>query len=245
MRKITVVIPARNEEETIGNVINRIPKHMSPSISTLVVIDDGTRDRTASTAEAAGAKVINLGPRRGLAEAFRAGLKEALGDNADVIVTIDADAQYLPEDIPRVVAPILAEKADVVLGSRFAGWIEDMPIKKKIGNLLFTWITRRLAKVPITDSQTGFRAMTREVAENLEVTSDYTYTQEMIIDAALKGFRVMEEPIFFGRRLHGESRLIPNLHTYAAKVTRTIIKCYMRNMLNRKKPKSLALKYPK
>jgi glycosyltransferase involved in cell wall biosynthesis len=241
MTKIFVVIPARNEEKTIGNVINRIPKHMSPSISTVVVIDDGTTDRTASVAEAAGAKVINLGPRRGLAEAFRAGLKEALKKNADFIVTIDADAQYSPEDISRIVAPLLAKKADIVLGSRFAGGIEDMSVTKKMGNIFFTWVTRRLAKVPITDAQTGFRAMTRKVAKSLEITSDYTYTQEMIMNAAFKGFKIIEEPIFFGKRPIGKSRLIPNLYTYATKVTLTIVKCYIRNMLNSKKAASVSM----
>ncbi|UCE16010.1 MAG: glycosyltransferase family 2 protein [Candidatus Bathyarchaeota archaeon] len=230
MSKISVIIPARDEEKTIGNVVKRVPTVFSSSVSVIVIVDEGTNDHTASVAKKAGAKVINQGATRGLAEAFRTGLKEALKENADIIVTIDADAQYFPEDIPRLIAPILAGKADVVLGSRFAGRIEGMPLGKKIGNAFFTWITRKITGVPITDSQTGFRAMTKEVAENLEITSDYTYTQEMIIDAAYKGFRIEEEPISFAKRRYGKSRLIPNLHTYAVRAIKTIVECYIKNL---------------
>lgn len=234
IKKICVIIPARNEEKTIAEVINRIPNHFSPSITKIVVIDDGSTDQTATAARASGAKVLNLGSKIGLAEAFRAGLKKALEENADIIVTIDADAQYSPEDIPNLVAPISAQKADIVLGSRFAGGIEDMPITKKIGNVFFTLITRMVAGVRISDSQTGFRAMTRKVAESLEITSDYTYTQEMIIDAAFKGFQIIEKPIFFAKRQNGKSRLIPNLFLYASKATKAILKSYMRNALKLK-----------
>lgn len=234
IKRICVIVPARNEEKTIAEVIKRIPNHLSPSITKIVVIDEGTTDQTATLARMLGAKVLNLGPKRGLAEAFRAGLKEALKENADIIVTIDGDAQYSPEDIPNLVAPISAEKADIVLGSRFAGGIEDMPITKKIGNVFFTLITRMVTGVRISDSQTGFRAMTRKVAESLEITSDYTYTQEMIIDAAFKGFQIIEKPIFFAKRQNGKSRLIPNLPLYASKATKAILKSYMRNALKLK-----------
>lgn len=229
-KKLVIIMPACNEEKSVGSVIKRIPTSLPLLFSTFVVIDDRTGDNTASVAKKAGAKVVDLGPNVGLANAFKAGLKEALKENADVIVIIDADGQYLPEDIPRLVTPILAGEADVVLGSRFAGRIEEMPLVKKIGNKLFTWITRKITGVLVTDSQTGFRAMTKDVAKNLEITSDYTYTQEMIIDAAYKGFRIKEKPIFFAKRRYGKSRLIPNLHTYALKVIKTIVKCYIKNL---------------
>jgi len=238
MEKICVIIPACNEEKTIGQVISQIPNHFSPSISKIVVVDAGTTDNTAAVAQASGAKVLNLGSRRGLAEAFRAGLKEALKESADIIVTIDADGQYSPKDVPRIVAPILTGEANVVLGSRFNGGIEDMPISKKLGNIFFTLIIRILTKVPLTDSQTGFRAMTSNVARNLDIKSDYTYTQEMILNTAFMGFRIKEEPIFFAKRRHGESRLIPHPLIYALRATKTIIKSYMRNLLKAKRRKN-------
>jgi glycosyltransferase involved in cell wall biosynthesis len=231
MKKICVVIPARNEEKTIGKVIKRIPRLPFFSVSCMVVIDNDTTDNTASIATTAGARVINTGSRKGLAEAFRTGLKEAVKQNVDVVVTIDADAQYSPEDIPHLVAPISAEKADIVLGSRFAGGIEDMPITKKIGNIFFTLITRMLTGVHISDSQTGFRAMTRKVAESLDITSDYTYTQEMIIDASFKGFQIREKPVFFAKRRSGKSRLIPNILLYASRAMKAIIKSYSHHQL--------------
>lgn len=241
MRRISVIIPACNEEETVGYVIRRIPSNLASSVSTIVVIDDRTNDQTVSVAKDAGAKVINQGAQRGLAEAFRTGLKEALKEHADIIVTIDADAQYLPEDIPKLIAPILDGKADIVLGSRFTGGIAEMPLGKKIGNMFFTWITRKIAGVQITDSQTGFRAMTREVAKNLEIKSEYTYTQEMIMDAALKGYRIREEPTYFAKRPYGKSRLIPNLHTYFIKAIKTITRCYIRNLLTAKRRRAMKL----
>lgn len=230
-RKLVVVIPACNEEKSIWGVIRRIPRSIPLSFSIIVVIDDRTRDDTALVALKAGAKVVDLGPCTGLANAFRAGLRKALEEDADVIVNIDADGQYLPEDIPRLIAPILAGEADVVLGSRFAGKIEEMPPLKRLGNRFFTWVVRKMARVPITDAQTGFRAMTRKVAECLQIESDYTYTQEMIIDVASIGFRIKEVPVFFARRRYGKSRLIRNSFNYALRVTKTIVMCYFRNRL--------------
>jgi glycosyltransferase involved in cell wall biosynthesis len=239
MKKICVVIPARNEEKTIGKVIKNIPKIPFFSVSCLVVIDNNTTDNTASAATKADARVINTESRKGLAEAFRTGLKAAVKQNADIVVTIDADAQYLAEDIPRIIAPILTQRADIVLGSRFAGRIECMPLIKKLGNILFTWITRRLVNVPITDAQTGFRAMTKEVAKELRIASDYTYTQEMIIDAAFKGFKIVEIPVFFARRQHGKSRLIPNVYMYMIRVMKTIIRYYIKNLSRAEKHTSV------
>lgn len=238
-KKLVIIMPACNEEKSIRNVIERVPTSFPLSFSIIVLVDDRTKDNTASVAKKAGARIVDLGASRGLAEAFRNGLKEALKENADIIVNIDADGQYLPEDIPRLIAPILAGEADVVLGSRFAGKIEEMPLVKKLGNVFFTWIVRKMTRIMITDAQTGFRAMTRKVAENLEIESDYTYTQEMIIEVAFNRSKIKEVPIFFAKRRHGKSRLINRTFTYALRVTKNIIKCYFKNMLRRRRVRSV------
>ena len=126
----------------------------------------------------------------------------------DVIVNIDGDGQYEIAELPRLVEPILVGDADMVLGSRFAGSIEEMPTSKRLGNRIGTWVTGKLSGIPITDAQTGYRALTRHAALTLNVLSNYTYTQETIIQAGYKRLKVVEVPITFKRRIGGSSRLI-------------------------------------
>ncbi|MFH1788539.1 MAG: glycosyltransferase family 2 protein, partial [Candidatus Altiarchaeota archaeon] len=144
---------------------------------------------------------------------------------ADVIVNIDADGQYVGGEVGKLVEPIKRGDADVCLGSRFAGTIEYMPFQKRIGNIIATKVTCFLSGVPVTDAQTGFRAFSREAALRLNTLSDYTYTQENIIQAAQAGLVIREVPITFRKR-KGESRLIHNIGTYALRSGSTILKTY-------------------
>lgn len=225
--KLIITVPAYNEEQTIGEVIREIPEKISgiDDIEVLV-INDGSTDNTLEEAEKAGAtKTVSFKKNRGLAYAFRTGLEEALSRGADIIVNIDADAQYNGRQIPELVEPILKEDADLVLGSRFAGWIEEMPWPKKTGNKIATWVTAKLSGFPTSDAQTGFRAFSRDAALHLNVLSDYTYTQETIIQASYKGLKIVEVPVDFRKR-KGKSRLIPNIFNYALKSGVTIAKTF-------------------
>lgn len=226
-RYVTVMIPAHNEEASIGDVIQRIPRSVYGCNVKVIVIDDGSTDRTALVAEQSGADLVTrVGIRRGLARAFAIGLDRALESGADLVVNIDADGQYDPEEIPKVIKPILAGEADVVLGSRFAGRIEHMSLGKKAGNRIATILTSRLAGITISDAQTGFRAFSREAAMKLNIIADYTYVQEMLIQAAEKGLRIVEVPINFRKRAHGESRLIRSLFGYASRAGLTMLRTY-------------------
>jgi glycosyltransferase involved in cell wall biosynthesis len=224
--KLVVMIPAYNEEETIADVIAEIPKGLCEvdEIETLVV-DDGSTDRTAETARKAGANVVSNEENIGLARTFKKGLEEALARKADIIVNIDADGQYVGGEIPDLIKPILEGRADVVLGSRFKGSIEYMPLHKKIGNSIATKITQFASGVPISDAQTGFRAFSRDAALRLNVMSDYTYVQETIIQAAIKGLGIVEVPCSFRKR-NGKSRLISNIFSYAKRAGATILLTY-------------------
>jgi len=226
---LIVMLPANNEEETIGEVIKTIPRKIEGIDDVkILVMNDGSTDGTVEAAENAGADlVVTSKERRGLAQTFKSGLYTALEMNADIIVNIDADNQYDAGDIPKLIQPIMRNEADIVFGSRFGGHIEYMPPKNKIGNRIATSITNLLSGLHISDAQTGYRAFSREAALRLSILSKYTYTQETIIQAAQKKLKIVEIPIIFRRRTHGKSRLISGLFDYAKNSGMTILTTYL------------------
>ena len=223
--KLAVIIPAYNEEKSIGEVIKRIPQNVCDEVE-IIVVDDGSTDKTDNVAREVGAYVVNHGYNRGLTQTLKTGINVGFDRNADYFLTIDADGQYLPEDIPKLLQPLLERKADLVLGSRFMGGIEEMPWLKRSGNRMFTWLLRRLTGFPFSDTQTGFRAFNRHFVESVFLHGKYTYTQEMLIHAVEKGFRIKEVPTFFAKRKHGKSRLITNPLTYATRAFMIIMRTY-------------------
>jgi glycosyltransferase involved in cell wall biosynthesis len=221
------MIPAYNEEKSIRKVISEIPQEI-PQIDqiSIIVIDDGSTDNTRKRAiEANVDKVISFKQNQGLALAFKKGLDLALEMNADIIVNIDADGQYDGKEITKLLNPILNNEADIVLGSRFKGWIEFMPLQKRIGNSLATKATNLLTGLNISDTQTGFRAFSKEAALRLNIESDYTYVQETIIQAVEKGLTIVEVPVHFRKR-EGKSRLISNIFSYARRAGINILRTY-------------------
>jgi len=225
--KLIITIPAYNEAETIGQVIDEIPRKIKgiKKIQVLV-IDDGSSDSTADIARKRNTLVISNKKNLGLAVTFRRGLEKALEMGADIIVNTDADMQYNQGQIPDLIKPILEEKADIVLGSRFRGRIEYMPLRKRLGNRISTWAVRKVSGLPISDAQTGFRAFSREAALRINIQSTYTYTQETILQAAANKLVVKEIPIDFRKR-SGHSRLISNIFGYAKRVGTTLVIGYM------------------
>jgi glycosyltransferase involved in cell wall biosynthesis len=217
--KIITIIPAYNEEKTIQQVI----RDVLPYSDEVLVIDDGSRDKTREIATAAGAFVVPNVINRGLGTTMRRGYQAALARNADIIVQIDADGQYTASDIPKLVQPILDNQADMVIGSRFRGGIEQMPIGNRIGNRIGTFITSLVAGKRISDAQSGYRAIRKELLEEILPMSKKTYVQEMIIRAAKEGWRIKEVPSFFKKRSSGPSRLIPSLTGYARKAILIIL----------------------
>lgn len=224
--KLVVMIPCYNEEKTIASVIKEIPRDCCEEVEVLV-INDGSTDNTVQEAEKAGAdKIISFKKNRGLAPAFRVGLQNALEMGADIIVNTDGDGQYNGEEIYKLIEPILDGRADFVLGSRTKGKIEYMPIQKKIGNRIATFITRQVSGLPISDAQSGFRAFSRDCALRLNVMADYTYVQETLIQASYYGLVIEEVPIEFRKRGSGPSRLISNIWRYAQRAGVTIARGY-------------------
>lgn len=226
--KLVVTIPAFNEEKTIGKVIKGIPRDCCDDVE-ILVLDDGSLDSTAKVAYEAGAdKVISHIHNLGLAVTFRDALDAAIDMGADIIVNIDADGQYDPQEISKLIEPVKNNDADVVLGSRFAGNIEEMPVTKMIGNKVATRVTSRAAGKKFSDAQTGFRAFSRDAAMRMNILSAFTYTQETLVQAAHKNLRIHEVPINFYKR-EGDSRLFPNVWVYAKKALTTLIRTYTYN----------------
>lgn len=215
---VVVTIPALNEAATIGEVIGGIPRDIGGvACVKAVVIDDGSTDATAKIAAQAGAKVVSFGRNRGLGAAFLQGLRSALELGADIIVNIDADGQFDPQDIGRLLAPIMAGKADMVTASRFAEkeLVPEMPGIKKWGNRRVTNIVNNLSGEKLHDVSCGFRAYSREAALRVTLLGGHTYTHEIILDLSFRGLRIEEVPVkVVGVRRAGESRVAGNLWKY-------------------------------
>lgn len=226
--KIAITIPAYNEEDCIGKVISEIPRKIEGVDEIeIIVINDGSKDRTAEVAKEAGAnKIVHFPRNKGLAMAFKEGLNTAIDSGADIIVNIDADGQYNSTEIQKLIKPILDGKAEMVLGSRFAGTIEHMVPQKRWGNRLATFVVGWAAGMKVSDAQTGFRAFSREAAMRLFIHTGYTYTQEMIIQAVHKRLSIVEVPVEFRKRKNGGSRLIANVLKYAKHSVATLIRTY-------------------
>jgi len=221
------MIPAYNEQGTIGKVIEEIPRRIQGIDSVQVlVIDDGSTDRTVEVAREAGAdEILSHRTNLGLGVAFRDGLERALKMGSDITVNMDADGQYNAKEIPKLIKPILEKRAEIVLGERDISNLNFMPFGKKVGNRVATWVIRAVCNLPIRDSQTGFRAFSQEAALRMNLLGEYTYVHETLIQAKSKHLRVEEIPVQFRER-KGDSRLISSLVSYGKEAAGIIIKTY-------------------
>src|SRR3989344_8037030 len=193
---IIISIPAYNEERDLGSTLQGIKEVMQLTTYNynILVLDDGSKDNTVRIGEEQGAIVVSHRRNKGLAETFRTEMKECLERKANIIVHTDADGQYDPRHIPQLIEKV-QQGYDLILGSRFRGKIQHMPFTKRFGNILFSKVLSSLTKVRITDSTTGFRAFTAELAREIDFINTFTYTQEQIIKAAKQGFKIAEIPI--------------------------------------------------
>jgi glycosyltransferase involved in cell wall biosynthesis len=182
----------------------------------IVVVDDGSTDATADRAHQAGATVLRLGENRGLGAAVREGLALGVRRDAAAIAFCDADGEYAPEELERLVAPVLDGDADYVVGSRFAGTIRSMRPHRRFGNVVLTRIVRFMVRQPVTDGQSGYRALSPGAAANAVINHDFNYAQVLTLDLLGKGYRYREVPISYAFRTTGRSFV--RLGTYLRKV---------------------------
>jgi len=214
MMNTLVCIPAFNEEGAIGKLVRKTLSY----VDSVVVCDDGSSDNTAKEAENSGAHVIVHDENRGKGSALKSLFEHARHSSADIIVTIDGDGQFLPEEIKKLTKPIIEKTSDVVVGYRFDNDTE-MPSYRKIGNKILDHATNIATSISIRDTQSGFRAYSKNAIELIEFSNDgFTADSEILIDASKHGLRISEEKITViydtGRRtstknpiLHGSSVL--------------------------------------
>jgi glycosyltransferase involved in cell wall biosynthesis len=227
MHKILVILPALNEEKTIGDILDKISEvKISDANIAQIVIDDGSTDSTAKIAREKGIRVLSHERNLGVGAAFQSGLREAILDGFDILVSIDSDGQFDPQYIPELVVPIIEGTADFMTASRFIGNNNIvMPRIKRWGNYQIAKLVSNLSGQKIYDVSCGFRAYSRKAFLNLNIIGDFTYTHEAILNLAFRGFYIKEVPIpVKGIREHGESRVASNLFKYAFKSTLIIIR---------------------
>ena len=209
-------LPARDEAPRIARVLARTPRTVRGRRVIRLVVDDGSTDETVQAAEGAGAEVVRHPERLGLGAAVRTGLVAAVDRGAAVVAFCDADGEYDPAELERVVGPVLDGGADYVVGSRFAGRIEWMRPHRRLGNRMLTRWVRWTVREPVTDGQSGYRALSSRAARSARVAHDYNFAQVLTLDLLGRGFRYAEVPITYRFRTTGRSFV--KLPTYLRRV---------------------------
>jgi glycosyltransferase involved in cell wall biosynthesis len=225
--KLIIQIPCFDEEQTLPLTLADLPREV-PGFDAVewLVIDDGSSDRTIEVARAGGVDhIVKLTNNKGLAAGFQAGLDAALKLGADVIVNTDADNQYDGRDIPKLVAPIVAGEADMVVGDRRVEQIEHFTPLKKALQRLGSWVVRQASSTTVPDTTSGFRAYNREAALQMQVVSRFTYTLETIIQAGKLLVAVDHVPIRTNPKTR-ESRLFPSMGAYVRRNAISIFRIY-------------------
>lgn len=226
--KLFIQIPCYNEEATLPAVLADLPKEI-PGIDAIevMIVDDGSTDRTVEVAESLGIKhIVRMVTNRGLAAAFRRGTEYALAQGADILVNTDGDNQYCGADIPLLVRPIIDGAADLVVGCRpILGHQEFSPLKKAL-QLCGSWVLRRISKTDVRDAASGFRAFSRETLLRLFIHSSFSYCMETLIQAGNIGLRVRSVDIRVNPKTR-ESRLFRNIPQYIRKSGGTMLAMFL------------------
>ncbi len=226
--KLIIQIPCYNEAETLTVALDELPKHIE-GIDEIeyLIINDGSKDNTVEVAKQWGVNhVVNFRRNKGLAKGFMAGIDACLRLGADIIVNTDADNQYCGADIEKLVRPIINEETDIVIGERPIDQTEDFSFVKKKLQHFGSWVVRKASNSDIPDAPSGFRAYSREAAMRLNVTNEYTYTLETIVQAGRNKIAQTSVPIRTNGFLR-PSRLFNSMMGYVKKSMVTILRAYM------------------
>ncbi|MCU0642892.1 MAG: glycosyltransferase family 2 protein [bacterium] len=227
MKKLIIQIPCYNEEKTLPITLRAIPRSIRGVDKVeILIIDDGSTDRTVAVARENGADhIVKLTNNKGLAEGFLTGLDACLRLDADIIVNTDGDNQYNGADIEKLIEPIVKGKADIVVGNRQVDNIEHFSLLKKKLQHLGSWVVRQVSGTDIPDTTSGFRAFSRDAALKLNVVSKFSYTLETIIQAGKKNIAITHVPVGTNSKMR-ESRLFKSTYSYIKRSLATIIRIY-------------------
>ena len=228
MRKLVIQIPCYNEEAVLERTILALPRSVAGfDVVEILVIDDGSTDRTVEVARSCAVDhIVSLKPNQGLARAFMAGIEASLKAGAEVIINTDADNQYVADCIPDLVAPILAGRAQIVVGARPINDISEFSATKKMLQKLGSAVLKIASGTTVPDAPSGFRAIHRKAAVRLCVLGNYTYTLETLIQAGRKNIPITSVPIRVNASTR-VSRLVKSNSSYVRRSIFTILRIFV------------------
>jgi hypothetical protein len=225
--KIAVLVPAYNEAENVGHVLDRIPAEVCGRETAVLVIDDGSRDGTGDVAAEHGSVVARHVINRGGGAALRTGYRLLADSGAEIVVTLDADGQHLPSEMERLVEPVLSGKVDVAHGSRVLGDSERGQVSRELGIVFFNRVVSLITRTHVTDCSNGYRAVRATVLPQLVLRQEQFHTSEFLIEAIKRDIPAEEVPVTVVKRLHGHSKK-PAVVRYGLGFANAIVRTWLR-----------------
>jgi hypothetical protein len=225
--KVAVLIPAYNEADNVATVIERIPAEVCGQPTAILVVDDGSRDRTAEVAEEAGAVVARHVINRGGGAALRTGYRLLSDSEASIVVTLDADGQHLPSEMDRLVEPVLNGEVAMAHGSRVLGEAEKGHPAREAGIVFFNKLVSLITRTKVTDCSNGYRAVRADVLPTLVLRQEQFHTSEFMIEAIKRGIPAKEVPVTVVSRLSGHSKK-PAVVRYGMGFANAIMRTWLR-----------------
>jgi hypothetical protein len=225
--KIAILVPAYNEAENIGVVLDQMPAEVCGVRTEVLVVDDGSRDGTGDVAAEHGALVARHVTNRGGGAALRTGYRLMVESGAEVVVTLDADGQHLPSEMSRLVEPVLAGEVDVAHGSRVLGHADRNTRARELGIVFFNRLVSFITRTHVTDCSNGYRAVRTTVLPLLVLRQEQFHTSEFMIEAIKRGVPAKEVPITVEQRLHGHSKK-PAVMRYGLGFANAIVRAWLR-----------------
>ena len=225
--RIAVLIPAYNEAESIGQVLDLIPAEVCGVQTAVLVVDDGSRDGTGDLAAEHGAIVARHVINRGGGAALRTGYRLMVDSGAEIVVTLDADGQHLPAEMELLVRPVLDREVDLAHGSRVLGQADRNHFARELGIVFFNRLVSLITRTHVTDCSNGYRAVRTTVLPQLVLRQEQFHTSEFMIEAIKRGIPAKEVPITVERRLHGHSKK-PAVVRYGLGFANAIVRTWLR-----------------
>jgi hypothetical protein len=225
--RIAILVPAYNEVENIGHVLDRMPNEVCGMATAVLVVDDGSRDGTGDVAAEHGAAVARHVINRGGGAALRTGYRLMVESGAEIVVTLDADGQHLPSEMERLVKPVLDGEVDVAHGSRVLGRADRNHFARELGIVFFNRLVSLITRTHVTDCSNGYRAVRTSVLPQLVLRQEQFHTSEFMIEAIKRGIPAKEVPITVEQRLHGHSKK-PAVVRYGMGFANAIFRTWLR-----------------
>jgi hypothetical protein len=225
--KVAVLVPAYNEADSLGYVLDRIPEEVCGRETAVLVVDDGSRDGTGEIARGHGATVVRHVINRGGGAALRTGYRLMVDSGAEIVVTLDADGQHLPSQMERLVQPVLDGEVDLAHGSRVLGHADRNHFARELGIVFFNRLVSLITRTHVTDCSNGYRAVRTSVLPQLVLRQEQFHTSEFMIEAIKRGVPAREVPVTVERRLHGHSKK-PAVVRYGLGFANAIVRTWLR-----------------